>query len=104
MFQLHESAVNRRSFPHSFLLLALGVLLVQLVLAQMIDDARSVRVAEDVDRRPYAIAETRPNRSRVQEGGRLTTHYGWEINPLTSKTVKHTSLFSQLSDDPSSTD
>jgi len=31
-------------------------------------------------------------------------HDGWEINPLlTSNTVKHTSLFTQLSNDPSAT-
>ena len=43
----------------SLLLLPQPVLLRQLLLAQMVDDAGAVRVADDVDRRPDAIAERR---------------------------------------------
>ena len=48
VFQLDQSAVDRRGLPHSLLLLSFLVLLLQLRSAQMMHDASAVRVAEHV--------------------------------------------------------
>jgi len=69
-------------------------------------DINELEVALDGANRGRADSEKNIKKlqQQIHEIQQVTTrslHYGWEIDqPTTSDTLKHTSLFTQLSDDP----
>ena len=92
MLELDETPVDRRRLAHPVGLLALVVLLLQFIAAQVVDDAGAVRVAEHVDRRPDAVAETPRNEQVIARRDDMPSPIAADLRPCADGSAVRTAL------------